>query len=192
MRRSRLFGWCGALSAFIASIPAASASETVTYSYDALGRLVTTVVSNGPANGVQTTTAYDPAGNRTNQTTTGAANPPAGNCSFAAVSVEGTDEFSVYPYLTKSGECPPVTVSANIQIASGYGEYYVYPPYTGNYDLVFNQGETYEVVRIGPYYGTVAPGNPLVLHVTWTITSGSGTFTNNLSVVTIWNSDCYC
>ena len=192
MGRIRLLGWCGAISALIVSITAANASETVVYTYDALGRLVTTVVSNGPANGVQTATAYDPAGNRTNQTTTGAADPPSGNCVFAAGNVDGTDEFSVYPYLSRSGACAPVTVAANVQIASGSGQYYVYPPSSGSYDLIFQPGETYEIVRIGPYYGTVAPGNPLVLHVTWSIVSGSGSFADNISVVTIWNSDCYC
>ena len=54
---------------------AADAAETVSYSYDELGRLIQTSKSGGPATGAQTTTTFDPAGNRTNQTTTGA--PPA-------------------------------------------------------------------------------------------------------------------
>lgn len=185
---------CHLLCAFAGlslAVPAL-ASESITYTYDAKGRLTKVVHSGTVNNGVETTYTYDKADNRTNQTVIGGASPPAGNCVFTAGSVEGTDEFSVFPYLLRSGECPPVTVAANIQIASGYGEYYVYPPSSGSFDLVFQPGETYEIVRIGPYYGTVAPGNPLVLHVTWTITGGSGTITNNLSVVTIWNSDCYC
>jgi YD repeat-containing protein len=52
------------------------AAETVTYKYDALGRLKQVTKTGGPATGQQTTTTYDPAGNRTNQTTTGAPPPP--------------------------------------------------------------------------------------------------------------------
>jgi hypothetical protein len=43
----------------------AGASETVTYSYDALGRLKTAQTSGGPLNGVQRSYSYDAAGNRT-------------------------------------------------------------------------------------------------------------------------------
>jgi YD repeat-containing protein len=52
------------------------ASETVTYSYDALGRLVATTSSGTVNNGLSTTIAYDPAGNRSTYTVTGAAGAP--------------------------------------------------------------------------------------------------------------------
>jgi YD repeat-containing protein len=42
----------------------AAASDTVTYTYDALGRLVAVSTSGGPNNGQTVSTAYDPAGNR--------------------------------------------------------------------------------------------------------------------------------
>lgn len=51
---------------------AASASETITYSYDALGRLVTVAHSGTVNNGQQTTYSLDPADNRKTVTTTGA------------------------------------------------------------------------------------------------------------------------
>ncbi|MEE9433900.1 MAG: RHS repeat domain-containing protein [Sphingorhabdus sp.] len=61
----------------VLTIPAsAQAAETATYEYDALGRLVKTTKSGGPASGTQKTTDYDPAGNRTSKTTTGAPPPP--------------------------------------------------------------------------------------------------------------------
>lgn len=50
------------------------ASETTTYSYDALGRLVSSVHSGTVNNGLTTTTTFDAASNRTNQTVTGALN----------------------------------------------------------------------------------------------------------------------
>ena len=54
-----------------ASMPA-FAAETTTYTYDALGRLVTVARQDGPANGVSSTYAYDAANNRTNVTVQGA------------------------------------------------------------------------------------------------------------------------
>jgi YD repeat-containing protein len=60
----------------VVSIPS-HAAETVTHEYDALGRLKKTTKTGGPTAGQQTTTAYDPAGNRTNQTTGGVNGVPA-------------------------------------------------------------------------------------------------------------------
>ena len=52
---------------------ASAQSTTTTFTYDALGRLVTTSSAGGPTGGESTTTASDPAGNRTNQTVSGVA-----------------------------------------------------------------------------------------------------------------------
>jgi hypothetical protein len=51
---------------------AAYAAETITYSYDARGRLKQVVRSGTVNNGVATTYTHDKADNRTNKTTTGA------------------------------------------------------------------------------------------------------------------------
>jgi YD repeat-containing protein len=50
---------------------AAPASETVTYRYDALGRLVATSSSGSVNNGLATGIAYDPAGNRSGYSVSG-------------------------------------------------------------------------------------------------------------------------
>lgn len=50
---------------------AASASETITYTYDALGRLVQVARSGTVNNGASAGYTYDPANNRTNVTVTG-------------------------------------------------------------------------------------------------------------------------
>lgn len=50
---------------------AARASETITYSYDAKGRLVKVVHSGTANNGVETTYTHDKADNRTKVSTTG-------------------------------------------------------------------------------------------------------------------------
>jgi YD repeat-containing protein len=50
----------------------AEAAETISYSYDARGRVVQVSHSGTVNNGVTTTYSYDKANNRTNKTTTGA------------------------------------------------------------------------------------------------------------------------
>lgn len=50
-------------------------AETRTYTYNARGELTGSSVSGGPANGVQTTVAYDAAGNRTSYQTKGSSAP---------------------------------------------------------------------------------------------------------------------
>lgn len=51
---------------------AASASETVTYGYDAKGRLIQVSHTGSVNNGLTATYTYDPADNRTSVTTSGA------------------------------------------------------------------------------------------------------------------------
>jgi hypothetical protein len=63
------------LLALCLSVPA-SAAETITYTYDARGRLKQVQRSGTVNNGVNTTYQIDKADNRTNKTTTGSPNPP--------------------------------------------------------------------------------------------------------------------
>lgn len=70
-RAARLLA-CSAL----ALTTAAEAGETVTYDYDALGRLTATTGSGSVNNGVATGIAYDPAGNRSAYTVSGATGTP--------------------------------------------------------------------------------------------------------------------
>lgn len=68
--RAGVAGFC------LGAVPA-HAGETITYSYDALGRLVGISTSGGPNDSLNVTTAYDPAGNRSNYSVgTGGAPPP--------------------------------------------------------------------------------------------------------------------
>lgn len=57
---------------------AAYAAETITFTYDARGRLKTVARTGTPPvnNNVTTNYTYDKADNRTVKTTTGSANPP--------------------------------------------------------------------------------------------------------------------
>jgi YD repeat-containing protein len=51
---------------------AAAAAETLSYRYDARGRLVRVERSGGPKSGAVTNYSYDKANNRTNRTVSGA------------------------------------------------------------------------------------------------------------------------
>lgn len=51
---------------------AAQASETITYTYDAQGRLIEVDHTGGPNDGVEREYTYDDADNRTQKKTTGA------------------------------------------------------------------------------------------------------------------------
>lgn len=88
---------CAALAALLFLAPA-SADETVTYVYDSLGRLISTTVSGGPASGVQTTTNFDAASNRSNYSVTGVPIP-----TFSINSVSATEGSALVFTITKSG-----------------------------------------------------------------------------------------
>lgn len=64
------------LALCLASPGAALAGETITYSYDAKGRLVQVARAGSVNSGVTTTHTYDKADNRTAKTTSGSPNPP--------------------------------------------------------------------------------------------------------------------
>lgn len=73
MEKSKI-GFLAALAAFVVLPTTVSAAETANYTYDALGRVVRVERSGGPSNGEQADYSYDPAGNRSNVTVTGASN----------------------------------------------------------------------------------------------------------------------
>ena len=83
----------------LALVPTVShAAETVTYSSDALGRLIRTQRSGGPANGVDAQTSYDRAGNRAGVVVANAPTntppPPPGNIRVIVLPLNG---FTIIP-----------------------------------------------------------------------------------------------
>jgi len=66
MRSRRLLLW-GIAPAILLVGSSLSGSETTTYSYDTLGRLVTTTRSGGPSSGITMNSCFDRAGNRMRQ-----------------------------------------------------------------------------------------------------------------------------
>lgn len=64
-------------SILLVSLPIpANATETITYTYDAKGRLTKVVRTGTVNNNVQAQYAHDKANNRKNVTVTGSSNPP--------------------------------------------------------------------------------------------------------------------
>jgi hypothetical protein len=89
----------------------ATASETITYSYDALGRLVKVVHSGTVNNSTSSCYSYDHADNRTNvmvSTTTGCVPPPPG-ISFSVNDVSVTEGGNLVFTVTKTGTASGTT-----------------------------------------------------------------------------------
>lgn len=82
------------------------ASETVTYTYDALGRLISTESSGPPNNGLSVSIVYDPTGNRGNYSISG---------SVANIAPIATDDSAV----TTQCEMTSVNVMNNDSDADG-------------------------------------------------------------------------
>jgi len=72
-------GWLALATAGMTLFPVqAFGQETTTYTYDALGRVISVQHSGGPTDGTAATYSYDPASNRTNVTVTLSANGGGG------------------------------------------------------------------------------------------------------------------
>lgn len=65
-KKRLLLSSCGVAALLFSAM--AGATETVTYTYDALGRLTNSAISGGTNNAIGAATCYDPAGNRTRYT----------------------------------------------------------------------------------------------------------------------------
>jgi YD repeat-containing protein len=68
--------------------------ETVTYSYDALGRVVSVSHAGGDNNGMTNSLSYDAAGNRTNYTVIGSKDRGLGGGGVVVVPLNG---FTIIP-----------------------------------------------------------------------------------------------
>lgn len=88
-------GWfvCAAMATCACVGSAGIASETTTYTYDELGRLISSSNSGGPRNGKAAVTAFDPAGNRVSHAV-GLPTPAPNNAAIFSLSPppSGSDE----------------------------------------------------------------------------------------------------
>lgn len=142
-----------AVSAVLSMVAPLTASETTTYSYDALGRLVTVSVSGGPVGGTQTSTAFDPAGNRTSYAVTGV--PPS--ATFSVNSVSATEGSALVFTVTKTGT-PSGTLTVNYATSNGTATSASdYTAASGT--LIFLAGEASKTVSVPTTNDTLVEGN---------------------------------
>jgi YD repeat-containing protein len=75
-RKAARMEWLAATALAAVLTTQASANETTTYTYDALGRLTNSATTGTVNSGMNVSTVFDAAGNRTNYTVTGSTNTP--------------------------------------------------------------------------------------------------------------------
>lgn len=156
----------------------ASLAETITYTYDAKGRLVRTVHAGAINSGVVTTYALDRADNRTNASVTGVGGAPAGD--VCTVNVPDGDGNSAYRnpvkfYLYKSGTCSQA-ITINYQTRDGTARNGI-DYYGGSGSIVFAPNETTKMVSFDTA-GTF--GVEMYLDVS--VASGPGTLTRPTAI----------
>ena len=156
--------------------PAAHAAETITYSYDPLGRLVASSISGGPKSGVGTTYTYDPAGNRSRVKVTGAGGATA-PCSFG-ISDDGVDARSGSPLefvVARTGTC---SGDVSLSYATQDGSASAPTHYSAtNGSIVFSTADAAKTILV-PTVATHDP-SPLYMSITISLLSGTASITRN-------------
>ncbi|MGZ8285352.1 MAG: Ig-like domain-containing protein [Allosphingosinicella sp.] len=153
---------------------AAEAGETVTYSYDALGRLTRSTSSGTVNEGVATGIAYDPAGNRSAYNVTGvggAPPPPPSNQSPVAVS----DSF-------QAQRCTAATFDALANDSDANGDPLILTSVTGAAAQIGMMGIANNRLTWSPSYSsgtftgfyTVSDGRGAAATGSFTVQFGSG------------------
>ena len=181
-------GWWGrGLSLSIAVIlaggfvTASVANETLVYSYDPLGRLISVTIAGGPRNGQQVSTGFDPADNRTNYQVAGA---PSGIFSVADASV--TEGGSASVTITRSGS---VSGAAAVSYATSNNSATAPADYTAaSGTLSFAAGETSETISIATVDDTVYEGAESFAVTLSSPTAGAGLGKAN-GIVTIVDNE---
>lgn len=159
---------------------AAWSAETITYTYDALGRLSVTAVSGGPANGVQTTMGFDPAGNR--KSYVGVASPVSLSIVNQSAAEGNTLSFTV----TRSGS---TTAPTSVNYATSNGTAIAASDYTATSGtLTFAIGETSKAISVTTINNnTVEPNETLT--VTLSSPTGGATLSRAVAIGTITDND---
>ena len=152
----------------LALASAVGASETTTYSYDALGRLTISTTAGGPNNGIATGIAYDPAGNRSAYNVTGAsaspppASPPPGPPPAFSVSGGSANEGSAIIFTISrsnlTGGTFGISYATSNGTAAAYSDYY---PASGT--LTFTSSEIHKTVTVATIVDNMAEGAETVV-----------------------------
>ena len=160
----------------------AQAAETITYTYDARGRLKQVVRTGTVNNGVTSTYTIDKADNRTNVTVTGGGSgPPSFSINDASVAEGGSLVFTV----TKAGTA---SASTGVNYATANGTAGSGPDYTSaSGTLTFAPADTTKTVTVATIDDTAAESSETLLVNLSSATGGAaigdaqgvGTITDN-------------
>jgi hypothetical protein len=184
-RRRSIVALCLLISSFVPTF-SATASETVTYSYDARGRLVKVARSGTVNNGVSACYAYDKADNRSNvtvATSSDCANPPP---SFAINDVAVTEGGSLVFTVTKTGS---TSSSFSVNYASANGTATAGSDYTATSGtLTFAAADATKTVTVATIDDTTAESNETVL-VNLSGATGGATISDSQGTGTINDND---
>ncbi len=175
--------------------PKASAAETSTFCYDALGRLTQVGKSGGPASGKKTSTTFDPAGNRTNQTTasgtvdcsqSGGGGAPGP--SFSINDAQGTEGDTLVFTVTKTGATTS-TYSVSYATAHGTANGVDYTATSGT--LTFAPADVTKTISVVTKTDLKAEVTE-VFYVNLSNPTNGATITDGQGVGSIFNDDSIC
>lgn len=166
---------------------AASAAETITYTYDARGRLVSVVHSGGPSDGKTTSYSLDDADNRTAKTTTGGGGgATCSGVSFAvgnaSVTEGGNLSFTVTKAGTTSDSCTVNYATAN-NSAVAPGDYT-----STSGTLTFTSAQASKTVTVATVDDALVESSE-TLYLNLSAPSGSATISDAQGVGTINDND---
>lgn len=166
---------------------AASAAETITYTYDARGRLISVVHSGGPSDGKTTSYSLDDADNRTNKSTTGGGG--GGTCSgvsFAAGNASITEGGNLSFTVTKSGT---TSDSCTVNYATANNSAVAPGDYTSTSGtLTFTSAQTSKTVTVTTVDDALVESAE-TMYLNLSSPSGSATISDAQGVGTINDND---
>ena len=167
---------------FLLAAAPGSASETVTYSYDALGRLIQVSRSGTVNNGASETYSYDPANNRSNVTVSSGPVPPSFSINDVSVTEGGNLVFTV----TKTGT---TSTSYSVNYATANGTATAGSDYnSASNTLTFLSTDTTKTVTVTTIDDTTVESSETVL-VNLSNPTGGATISDSQGVGTINDND---
>jgi len=158
------------IGALASSVSPVLASETVTYSYDYLGRLTKVARSGGPASGSTVDLTHDSAANRTRVVSVKGQASSGGSCGFRIHDADGNSEFSFGVPVQRIGSC-----SANVVVNYNDG-------FNRTGQLTFTPSTEYQYINIP---GSGSNCYDATVTATITIASGPGYIDRGAATVTV-------
>ena len=203
--RSRALGL--SMIIYVIAAPPILAAETVTYQYDALGRLAQASKAGGPKSGTKTDTSYDPGGNRSCQSTTGVPGgaattgctpppppvsppppPPASAPTFSISDADAVEGASASFTVTKTGQAT-ASLTVNYATAIGTATTLDFTAISGT--LTFAANETVKYVSVATKTDTLTESDE-VFYVNLSLPSAGSSITDNQGVATILDNEPLC